>query len=174
MEKKFLPTKNYKFRLSRGKLFSLKKVFDIFDDDFDGVIQTSDLGMVMRAGGAILTDEEIETIIQEIDPLRIGTVDLATYLVIMTRRLRDADELQKIIKLSYKTVSFNLHERNPTTIPTATMRVALQDSLPADAADKFIRNVSEGNDVSIKLDNIYKAIFDDPFATENSEKSQKS
>jgi len=91
----FKPSKRYDFRFTRKQLEMMKHVFDLFDDDFDGIIKINHLGSAIRACGYPLSEKALEETIREFDPLSTGTIDLASFFRIMALKYRDAGDLLK-------------------------------------------------------------------------------
>lgn len=91
----FKPSKRFDFRFTRQQLEMMKHIFDLFDDDFDGVIKISHLGSAIRACGYPLSEKALEETIIEFDPQSLGTIDLASFFRLMALKYRDAGEIFK-------------------------------------------------------------------------------
>lgn len=80
-------------------------VFDAYDDDFDGVIDIENLGVVLRAGGLILTEADIKKICDEVDPEEKGTLALSDYFIIMARKYRDLPVVEQAAQTAFTKIS---------------------------------------------------------------------
>ncbi|KAL0924630.1 hypothetical protein M5K25_005477 [Dendrobium thyrsiflorum] len=60
-------------------LEEVEKVFNRFDTDGDGKISASELGNVVRALGSNVSDEELRSMIEEMDANQDGFVDLGEF-----------------------------------------------------------------------------------------------
>lgn len=61
--------------LSEEQKAECKQVFDLFDDDKDGVIPLKDFGDVIRSLGCALSESEVNQIVEETDKDGNGTID---------------------------------------------------------------------------------------------------
>eukprot|EP00596_Hydrurales_sp_CCMP1899_P006002 CAMPEP_0119053504 /NCGR_PEP_ID=MMETSP1177-20130426/74468_1 /TAXON_ID=2985 /ORGANISM="Ochromonas sp, Strain CCMP1899" /LENGTH=208 /DNA_ID=CAMNT_0007033473 /DNA_START=128 /DNA_END=754 /DNA_ORIENTATION=+ len=104
-EESFVPSKNYDFRFSRESLCDIKRVFDIYDDDFDGIVGIKYLGTMLRAIGLIMTDADIVNIEKDADPEKRGEVELGYFFVIAARRFRDQDSIELAAKKAFSKMS---------------------------------------------------------------------
>jgi hypothetical protein len=80
-------------------------VFDIYDDDFDGVVGIKYLGTMLRAIGLIMTDADIVNIEKDADPEKRGEVELGYFFVIAARRFRDQDSIELAAKKAFSKMS---------------------------------------------------------------------
>ncbi|RDB26625.1 Calmodulin [Hypsizygus marmoreus] len=78
-------------QLSEEQIASFKDAFSLFDRDNDGTITTFELGTVMRKLGQDPTDAELQSMINEVDVDRNGTIDFKEFLNMMARSLQDMD-----------------------------------------------------------------------------------
>jgi Ca2+-binding EF-hand superfamily protein len=95
---------NYRFRLQPEDVQNIKRVFDLYDEQFDGFIQVKDLGKAMRGLGLIPSNAEITKLALEMDTEPpTGKIDFTKFLVYMARAFRDASSTRDNGKsLSYK------------------------------------------------------------------------
>ena len=59
---------------------ALHLVFDVFDDDFDGIIESRHLGVAMRALGLFPSEAELSLLLKEIDPQQAGKIEMGDFL----------------------------------------------------------------------------------------------
>ena len=74
-----------------------KEAFDVFDRDGDGVIETKDLGFVLKALGIRLTKAELNEMIEEVDEDGNGTIDFQEFLSMISRKLKETNLLMDIM-----------------------------------------------------------------------------
>ncbi|KAL4955329.1 hypothetical protein BDW69DRAFT_160822 [Aspergillus filifer] len=77
--------------LTKEEIDQFREVFSVFDKDQNGDIDAQELGEVMRSLGQAPTDAELQDIIDELDVDRTGTIDFEEFLILMSRKVRDAD-----------------------------------------------------------------------------------
>eukprot|EP01112_Ceratiomyxa_fruticulosa_P008867 TRINITY_DN22_c0_g1_i5.p1 TRINITY_DN22_c0_g1~~TRINITY_DN22_c0_g1_i5.p1 ORF type:complete len:149 (-),score=43.35 TRINITY_DN22_c0_g1_i5:145-591(-) len=82
-------------KLTEQQIAEFKEAFALFDRDNDGKITTGELGTVMRSLGQNPTQAELKDIIKEIDD-GSGTVDFATFLTTMQRKMKHSDNEEEI------------------------------------------------------------------------------
>merc|ERR1712224_723896 len=83
-------------QLTEEQIAEFREAFRLFDVDGQGIIKTKDLGTVMRSLGMNPTEAELRDIINEVDAdgtseTRTGVIDFPEFLVIMARKMKDAD-----------------------------------------------------------------------------------
>jgi len=69
------PTKDVDFEAE------MKSAFAVFDHDNSGTISLDELRKVMKSFGEILTDEELDTMIKEVDKDGDGSIDCMNSIV---------------------------------------------------------------------------------------------
>jgi len=74
------PTKDVDFEAE------MKSAFAVFDHDGSGTISLDELRKVMKSFGEILTDEELDTMIKEVDKDGDGSIDCMTGFVLRNPR----------------------------------------------------------------------------------------
>eukprot|EP00128_Syssomonas_multiformis_P011780 Colp12_sorted_trinity150504_noHs@33310 len=70
--------------LSRNPVDEIKNAFQLFDDDNSGKINLRNLRRVARDIGEIMTDEELQAMIDEFDKDGDGEISMEEFLAIMT------------------------------------------------------------------------------------------
>ena len=70
----------------------------MFDKDGDGTITTKELGTVMKTLGQNATDAELSDMINEVDADGSGTIDFQEFLVLMARKMKDADNEEELLE----------------------------------------------------------------------------
>merc|ERR1719436_978516 len=75
----------------------LKVAFATFDKDCDGIITTKELGTLMRSLGQNPTNDELSTMINEVDADGNGTIDFPEFLSVMAMRFQETDSEDELV-----------------------------------------------------------------------------
>lgn len=73
---------------------NFKNAFDAFDENRDGLVETSEIGKLLRAVGFNPMPEEVEDMIEDIDAQQF---DFNSFLYIIYRHARECDPEQELI-----------------------------------------------------------------------------
>ncbi len=82
-------------------------VFDVYDEDYDGLISTSHLGSLMRVVGLFPTEKDIVSVVKEIDRENSGFINLGAVYVLIARSFRDIGETETSTKNSLRKLSYD-------------------------------------------------------------------
>jgi calmodulin len=88
--------------ISDDKVTILKELFDLYDTDKDGCINTIELGDVMKALGVDQTQDELQEMVNEVDSNNKGKIEFKEFLQLFARKLKgnkSEDELMEAFKL---------------------------------------------------------------------------
>ena len=78
-------------QLTTEQVAEFKEAFSLFDKDGKGEISEKELITVLRALGNNPSEEELETMIREVDEDGNGTIDFGEFLEMMARKLNQID-----------------------------------------------------------------------------------
>ena len=81
--------------LTPEQLKMYKEAFAFFDKDNDGIINVKDLGQVMRSLRMNPTEQDLQDLIAEIDNNNSGTVDFDEFLLLMAKKSKDTDMIER-------------------------------------------------------------------------------
>ncbi|XP_058505088.1 calmodulin-like [Solea solea] len=81
-------------QLTKEQVEEFREAFSLFDKD--GTINTKELGTVLRTLGINPTEEALQDMINEVDADGDGTMELAEFLALMTRKMKDTDTEEEI------------------------------------------------------------------------------
>ncbi|KAL9685367.1 hypothetical protein QQ045_022817 [Rhodiola kirilowii] len=79
-----------------------QELFRLFDKDGDGRISITELGTAMRSLDQHPTDEELHTMISEVDTSGSGGIELGEFLRLMSKKIKEVDaegELREAFKV---------------------------------------------------------------------------
>ena len=96
--------------ITEEQKLEFKEAFSLFDKDGDGKITTKvkkiilycldynlkELGTVMRSLGQNPNEEELDDMIKEIDEDGNGTVDFEEFLIMMSKKMKEADSDEEL------------------------------------------------------------------------------
>ena len=87
--------------LTKEQKEELKEAFILFDKDGDGTISAKELVVVMRSIGLNPTLEEIQSMMDEIEPGNNGEIEFEGFMALMAKKLKETeieDELKEAFK----------------------------------------------------------------------------
>ena len=131
-----------KLSLSEEQIGEWKEAFSLFDQNGDGNITASELGTVMRSLGQDPTEAELSDMINDVDTDGNGTIDLAEFIAMMARKLKD-DDAQKEIKEAFRVFDKN----SDGLISASELRLALS-SLGEEVTEKEAEDMIRDADVN--------------------------
>ncbi|CAH1100004.1 unnamed protein product [Psylliodes chrysocephalus] len=78
-------------------IVEFKEAFALFDEDGDGIIDTKELGTIMRALGQNPTESELDDMIKEINTCQqTGKINFEVFLNIMAAKLKSTDNNEEL------------------------------------------------------------------------------
>ena len=140
----FKPSKNYSYRMTKQQIFKMKQVFDVFDDDYDGVIDLKYLGTAMRAVGVLISNDDLEATIKELAGEGLtSTIEMSRFFILVATKLRDAGDAEKKTKAAWKGIYTDPNDPLMKRIPLKALRTKLSSSggepIEDDMLDLFMR-----------------------------------
>ena len=88
-----------KYRLLTEELQEqVKKWFDSFDKDRDGLIQTSEIGTILRIMNLNPTERELQKMTEKHDSGRTGQVNEQAVMMMVDDKLHDTDTLEEMVE----------------------------------------------------------------------------
>lgn len=80
---------------TQEQIAEYKEAFSMFDKNSDGVITVQEVGTVLRSLGADPTSQEIESLLNDMDLDRNGTIDFTEFLATMNSFYNSAKEISR-------------------------------------------------------------------------------
>ena len=87
--------------LTSDQLAEMHEVFDLFDKDGDGTINTQEFKVLFRCFGIKLNDEQIEVLVNEYDADGSGEIDFDEFCEMMSKVILD-DGVEPELEETYK------------------------------------------------------------------------
>jgi calmodulin len=130
--------------LTEEQIAEFKEAFQIFDKDGDGLITTKELGTIMRSLGQTLSEEELKTIIEEVDHDKSGTIDFQEFLELMAWKMKEIDIEDELIE------AFKVFDRDGNGLISAhELRFVMSsagEKLSEEDIEEMIREADENGD----------------------------
>lgn len=83
-------------QLTEEQIADFKEAFSLFDKDGDGIINISDLPLLIRSLNQNPTNAEIQEMIAEIDTEGSQKLDFPEFISLMARRIKDVNPEEEI------------------------------------------------------------------------------
>ena len=83
-------------QLSDEQILEFKEAFKLFDKDGGGSIDVDELKEAMEALGQSPDDEELQTMVDEVDEDGSGEIEFDEFLVLMTKQIAATDEIRSL------------------------------------------------------------------------------
>jgi calmodulin len=143
--------------LTEEQIAEFKEAFQIFDKDGNGCITTKELGTVMRSLGQNPTEEELKSMIDEVDCNKDGTVDFKEFLGLMARQMKDSETIDELIE------AFKVFDRDGNGVITSYelryVMTSAGEKLSEDEIDEIIREADVDNDGNINYEEFLKMLL---------------
>lgn len=104
-------------KLTKDKIYEIKQVFDVFDIDYSGLNNYSDLWMALMSLDYLLSESEVKNIIEVYDKKKSGKYNISTFYTIIVNL--ESPETNKALAMK----AFTELSENPSstsTIPLST------------------------------------------------------
>lgn len=143
--------------LTEEQIAEFKEAFQIFDKDGDGLITTKELGTVMRSLGQNLSEEELKTMIEEVDTDKNGTIDFQEFLGLMAWKMKETDIEDELIE------AFKVFDRDGNgLISSHELRFVMSTSgekLSEEDIEEMIKEADENGDGYIDYEEFVKMMM---------------
>ena len=90
------PINTFEDRFTDIELEKFKEAFVFFDRDGDGTMKASDVGLALRAMGALVSNKEVVSLLAKYDPDGTGTIDLNDFLACLAEVVSKDDSPSEI------------------------------------------------------------------------------
>ena len=87
--------------ISEEQIEQCREIFNLYDKDGDGTIDSRELGDIMRSLGIYPSNEEVLEMLKEVDTDKSGKIDFEEFLDLFTKKINEPDteeEAEEMIK----------------------------------------------------------------------------
>merc|ERR1711872_560340 len=148
------PVEEYK--LSDSLVADFKDAFERIDKEGTGEIPTSELGAVMRMLGHQLKPDQLQEFIEEVDGDGSGFVDFDEFLVLMTKKTKEAEE-EKEAREAFRI----LDKEGKGTIDAQVLKeilLALDETMSEADVDEMVDEIDEDGSGAVDYEE-FKAVM---------------
>ena len=143
--------------LTTEQIAEFKEAFSLFDKDGKGEISEKELITVLRALGNNPTEEELDTMIKEVDEDGSGTIDFGEFLEMMARTLNQINFEKELLD------AFKVYDRDGNGfVSVAEMRWYLTNSGPKlshEEVDEIAKTADVDGDGHINFNEFIRLLF---------------
>ena len=143
--------------LDKESIDECKEVFDLFDKDKDGAIETKELGHVLNALGVNPTQSELLEMINEVDVDGLGKIKFQAFLELYKRKKNASDSEEDLIE------AFKVLDKDGNGIIEASelrhLLTNLGNALSEEEADEMVREVDIDGDGLINYHELVKILI---------------
>jgi calmodulin len=148
--------------LTKDQIQMLRKAFDMFDKDKKGVIQTNMIGTILRTMGQTFEDNDLHSLIDEIDSDGSGELEFDEFLGLAARFLVEEDESAMQEELRE---AFRLYDKEGNGyINVSDLREilrALEDNIAEDELDDMIAEIDQDGSGTVDFDEFMEVMTGD-------------
>merc|ERR1739838_52173 len=144
------------YKLSDALVADFKDAFVRIDKEGTGEIPTTELGAVMRMLGHQLKPDQLQECIEEVDGDGSGFVDFDEFLVLMTKKTREAEE-EKEVREAFRI----LDKEGKGTIDSDVLKeilMALDESFTQADVDEIVDEIDEDGSGAVDYEEL-KAVM---------------
>ncbi|KAI8868552.1 putative calmodulin [Ramicandelaber brevisporus] len=138
-------------KLSEEQLKSFRSAFDMFDQDRNGKLCSSELGQVLLAIGFHPTEQELKDLVNDLDTDYNGTIDFDEFVTLMTTRgsteKTEEQELRDIFDMFDKDKNGTIDAQE-----MVELMAAIQDPVTIEQAKELIAAADDNGDGVISFE----------------------
>ncbi len=143
--------------LDKKTIDECKEVFDLFDKDKDGAIETKELGYVLNALGFNPTQSELLEMINEVDVDGSGKIKFQAFLELYKRKKNASDSEEDLIE------AFKVFDKDGNGIIEASelrhLLMNIGNKLSEEEADEMVREADIDGDGLINYHELVKILI---------------
>merc|ERR1711931_169371 len=150
------PAEAPEYKLSDSLVADFKDAFERIDKEGTGEIPTSELGAVMRMLGHQLKPDQLQECIEEVDGDGSGFVDFDEFLVLMTKKTKEAEE-EKEVREAFRI----LDKEGKGTIDANVLKeilLALDETMTEADVDEMVDEIDEDGSGAVDYEE-FKAVM---------------
>ena len=143
--------------LTEKKIRDFREAFDLFDKDKDGAITRDELALVMKSLNFHPTDEELKTIMDDIDVNSNGKVEFEEFVTLLHKRGKEEDVEEEVIK------AFKVFDKEESgTVSRKELKnimLTLGELLSEDEIEEMLQEADIYGDGKIRYEKFVKAML---------------
>ena len=85
-------------QLTEVQIAEIREIFALFDKNSDGLVNTSELGTILRALAHNPTNEEVNTLMSRVDPEKGGTFNCPDLISLISNMDLKSDTLEDLVE----------------------------------------------------------------------------
>eukprot|EP00091_Calanus_sinicus_P011141 TRINITY_DN2533_c1_g1_i3.p1 TRINITY_DN2533_c1_g1~~TRINITY_DN2533_c1_g1_i3.p1 ORF type:complete len:149 (-),score=61.23 TRINITY_DN2533_c1_g1_i3:31-477(-) len=143
--------------LNSLELAEFKQAFDEFDEDGSGEISTKELLGVMRAMGQNPTEEELNTLVMEIDVDGNGIIDFEEFVAMMKMKAHEVDD-EADLRQAFQMFDSN-HDGFIDMRELRQVAVMLGTMLSREEVDEFMAEADKDGNGKLDYDEFLKMLL---------------
>ena len=135
--------------ISEEQLEQCREIFNLYDKDKDGTIDSRELGDIMRSLGTYPSYEEINEMLKEVDTDNSGKIDFEEFLELFNKKINELDTEEDYIE------AFKTFDKDNSGLITAKNLVhvmaSLGERITEEEAEEMIKNADTDGDGTINF-----------------------
>ena len=135
--------------ISEEQLEKCREIFNLYDKDKDGTIDSRELGDIMRSLGTYPSYEEINEMLKEVDTDNSGKIDFEEFLELFNKKINELDTEEDYIE------AFKTFDKDNSGLITAKNLVhvmaSLGERITEEEAEEMIKNADTDGDGTINF-----------------------
>lgn len=139
------------------ELEKFKEAFIFFDRNGDGTMKAEDVGLAMRAMGALVSDGEVKSLLRKYDPDGTQTIDLNDFIACMAEVVNKEDNPSEIKN------GFSVFDKDDNGfLPTEEMRHVLTrigDPLSQEEITNFLNILDVHGDGYVRMNHLMELLL---------------
>lgn len=143
--------------LTDEKMSELREAFEMFDRDKDGLINSKELGNILRSLGHEPSEQELTDMINEIDGDADGKIDFNEFIDLMLKRAKDSDIEEELIE------AFRIFDKESEGLISSSefrhIMLTLGEKLSEDEVDEMIKEADSRGEGVINYKDFVKIML---------------
>ena len=109
--------------ISEEQIEQCREIFNLYDKDGDGTIDSRELGDIMRSLGIYPSNEEVLEMLKEVDTDKSGKINFEEFLDLFTKKINEPDTEEDYIE------AFKTFDKDDSGLITPKNLVSVMKSL---------------------------------------------
>ena len=135
--------------ISEEQIEQCREIFNLYDKDGDGTIDSRELGDIMRSLGIYPSNEEVLEMLKEVDTDKSGKINFEEFLDLFTKKINEPDTEEDYIE------AFKTFDKDDSGLITPKNLVSVMKSLgeriTEEEAEEMIKSADDDGDGTINF-----------------------